>query len=262
MIKWRLALTTLPWVALVLALTYLRQDVLGIKPLVEFGDIGPVLTGAVLLIGFMLAGVIGDYKESEKLPADLATTLETIDDLFVTAHSTAPFDLKAVRQRFYALTAIVEDWMLNRKTPEVCYSALRQLNEITGDLERAGVGAVYIARCLSEQHSLRKTITRIDVIRRTKFIETGYALLEIFVATTIILLMFSQFRDWNVQGLVLGALSLIYIYLLRLIRDLDNPFDYDPTRRTLSAADVNPQPVLAYRERLKATIDREAAQTV
>ncbi len=261
MIKWRLALTTLPWVALVLALTYLRQDVLRMGALVEFSDIGPVLTGAALLIGFMLAGVIGDYKESERLPADLATTLETIDDTLVTARATAPFDLPAFRQRFHAVTAVVEDWMLNRATPDACYAALRELNGITSDLERAGVGAVYISRCLSEQHSLRKTITRIDVIRRTKFIETGYALLDIFVATTILLLIFAQFKDWNVQGLVLGALSLIYIYLLRLIRDLDNPFDYAPTRRRLSAADVNPQPVLAYRERLKAAIDREAAQT-
>ncbi|MGQ0570849.1 MAG: hypothetical protein ACT4P5_15195 [Armatimonadota bacterium] len=257
MLKWRLALTTLPWVALVLAVTFVRQNVLGIPPLMDFGDVGPVLTAAALLIGFMLAGVISDYKESERLPADLATTLETIDDTLVTAHGAKPLDMRAFRQRFYGITTAVEEWMLNRATVEQCLRTLRQLNVLTSDLDRAGVGAPYLARCLAEQHNLRKTITRIDVIRRTKFIETGYALLNIFVATTIFLLVFSQFKTWQVQGLVIGPLSLIYIYLVRLIRDLDNPFDYNPDRPGQSATDVSPHPLLEYRARLKASLDQD-----
>jgi hypothetical protein len=70
-IKWRLVIKTLPWVLLILGLTSVRQYVLGIQSLVDFGDIGAILTAAALIIGFMLAGVISDYKESERLPATL-----------------------------------------------------------------------------------------------------------------------------------------------------------------------------------------------
>ncbi|MDR7420445.1 MAG: hypothetical protein QN178_16205 [Armatimonadota bacterium] len=259
--KWRLALTTLPWVALVLGLAFIRQDVLRVRALVDFGDIGPVLTGVALLIGLMVAGVITDFKESERLPADLATTLETIDDALVTAHGVTPFDVWAVRKRFYDLTLVIEAWMLNRVRPEECFQALRRLNGLVADVERAGASAVYIARLLAEHHNLRKTITRIDVIRRTKFIETGYALLDILLVTTLLLLIFSQFKNWQVQGLVLGTLSLIYIYLVRLIRDLDNPFDYDPARMERSAADVSTHPLTEYRQRLERALDQEMPLT-
>jgi hypothetical protein len=75
MVKWRLVVKTLPWVGLVLVLSHVRRSVLNIPPLVEFDDIGAVLTAAALIMGgFMLAGVISDYKESEKLPGELAST--------------------------------------------------------------------------------------------------------------------------------------------------------------------------------------------
>ena len=77
MVKWRLVVKTLPWTVLVLGLAYLRRFLFDIPPLVDFDDIGAVLTAAALIIGFMLAGLIGDYKESEKLPGELAATLET-----------------------------------------------------------------------------------------------------------------------------------------------------------------------------------------
>jgi hypothetical protein len=35
-----------------------------------------------------------------------------------------------------------------------------------------------------------------------------------------------NFKNWQVQFLVVGTMALIYLYLLQLIRDLDNPFEY------------------------------------
>ena len=61
MLKWRLLLTTLPWMAVITILAIVRQSVLQIPALVEFADIGPLLTGAALIIGFMFAGVMADY---------------------------------------------------------------------------------------------------------------------------------------------------------------------------------------------------------
>jgi hypothetical protein len=128
------------------------------------------------------------------------------------------------------------------------------MNDLVADLERAGLGAVYVSRCLSEQHNLRKIISRIDVIRRTQFIQTGYALLQMFVITSMALLVFSNFRNWQVQFLVVGTLAMIYMYLLRLIRDLDNPFEYEGGFVEGATADVSPHPVLDFRDRLEASL--------
>lgn len=255
MVKWRLVIKTLPWVVLILGLTYARQYVLGIQSLAEFGDIGAVLTAAALIIGFMLAGVMSDYKESEKLPGELATTLETIDDAIVAgARGGKSFDAREFRQRYCDVAAVVVAWFMNRGTLASCFQALHSMNGIIADLERAGLGAIFLARCLSEQHNLRKLVTRIDVIRRTPFIQTGYALLQMFVFATVVLMVFSSFKSWHVQFLVVGTLTLIYLYLLRLISDLDDPFEYAKGYVEGASADVNPYPVLDYFARFKASL--------
>ncbi len=255
MAKWRLVVKTLPWVLVVLGVMFVRQYVLDIRSVVDFSDIGAVLTGAALIIGFMLAGVISDYKESERLPGELATTLETIDDVIIAgSRSGKPFDAREFRRRYHAVIAVVTDWFMNRGVTTTCFYALHSMNDLVADLERAGLGAVYVSRCLSEQHNLRKIITRIDVIRRTQFIQTGYALLQMFVIASIALLVFSNFRNWQVQFLVVGTMALIYLYLLQLIRDLDNPFEYAGGYIEGATADVSPHPVLEFRDRLKASL--------
>src|SRR5690349_24410620 len=47
-------------------------------------DLNPLLSGLVaanvFLLGFLLAGTLADYKEAEKLPGEIAASLETICD--------------------------------------------------------------------------------------------------------------------------------------------------------------------------------------
>jgi hypothetical protein len=258
MAKWRLVIKTLPWVAVVLVLVYLRQYVLGVRSLVDFGDIGSVLTGAALIVGFMLAGVVGDYKESEKLPGDLATSLEAFDDAVVAGSRGAKrFDAGPFRLRYGKITDVIENWFMNRGTVASCYEALHGMSVLIAELEAAGLGAVFVSRCTAEQHSIRRLVTRIDVIRRTRFIQTGYALLQMFVFTTVALLIFAGFKDAIVQFLVVGTLSLIYLYLLSLIRDLDDPFEYAGGYREGTSADVSPHPVVEFCERFRSTLASE-----
>lgn len=259
MAKWRLVVKTLPWVVIVLGAMYVREYVLGIRSVVDFGDIGAVLTAAALIIGFMLGGVFSDYKESERLPGEIATTLETIDDMIVAgSRAGKPFDAREFRRRYHAVVVVITDWFMNRGALATSFQALHTMDDLVADLERAGMGAVYVSRCLSEQHNLRKLVTRIDVIRRTQFIQTGYALLQMFVTATLVLLIFANFKNWQLQFLVVGTMALIYLYLLRLIRDLDNPFEYAGGYVEGATADVSPHPVLEFRERLEMSLVTEA----
>src|SRR3954468_4617784 len=80
LIKWKLLLTTLPFALVALAVKVVLHRAFAFEGVVEFSDIGVVLTGAVFLIGFMLSGTMADYKESEKLPGELACALEGFED--------------------------------------------------------------------------------------------------------------------------------------------------------------------------------------
>ncbi len=39
-----------------------------------------LVAGTIFLIGFLISGVLTDYKESEKLPSELAATLKSLFD--------------------------------------------------------------------------------------------------------------------------------------------------------------------------------------
>lgn len=252
MIKWKLMLTTLPFVAATLAVALTRDFVLHLKGPVEFSDVAPIFTSVSLIIGFMLAGVMTDYKESEKLPGEIAAELETLGDMIVVMKAAGKeVDIPGAKSKHAVLVRTVEDWLMRRTEIEACYAALDDFNEAAMAMFEAG-GATYAARGLNETNNLRKLITRVAAIRRTSFLQTGYALMELLTAASIVLLLLANYKSPVVGYLVIGFLSLVYIYLLRLIRDVDNPFDYDPSGRMRGVAEVDPSPVLEYHRRLAA----------
>ncbi|HEX4710564.1 hypothetical protein, partial [Phenylobacterium sp.] len=44
------------------------------------GLVPSLIAGSIFLIGFLLAQVLGDYREAERMPAEIRTALEAIHD--------------------------------------------------------------------------------------------------------------------------------------------------------------------------------------
>ena len=210
----------------------------------------------------MLAGVISDFKESERLPAELAATLETMGDAIQSAHAGGKAGDLAISST--TTTPCRPGWRTgsSTRTPaRTATAAIEEITFLTARLEQSGAAPGYLARLLAEQHNLRRTVARIDTIRTTTFIQPGYALLDLFVATVLVLLVMANFKSQSLQYLVVGLLGLIYLYLARLVRDLDNPFDYQ-VGEPRGGAEVSPEPVLALQRRREssrhATLSAEA----
>ena len=251
MIKWRLMATTLPFVILVVGLAFVRDNVLHLKGVFELGDVSPFLTVVSLIIGFMLAGVLADYKESEKIPGEIATSLETIGDTveveIATNNGTDVSDFEA---KFYKLVSTIDDWFMREVGVKRCYAALNDFRDVITRMQ-AAAGAGYSIRCLGEVHTLRRSITRADVMERTSFIQVGYALLDMLVAGAVLLLLAANYKTVIAEYFLVALLSLIYIYLDRLIRDIDQPFMYRIHKSIYASAEVNPYPLQEYRKRLE-----------
>ena len=250
MFKWRLMLTTLPYVAAILAAKLVLQFVLGFGGLVDFSDVGIVLTAGVFLLGFLLAGTMADYKEAEKIPADLASTLEAIEEIFVLAATNHPgLDLAGLRRGLLAMTDTIKDWLLKkRSTPEV-FDAMSGLNGLIQQLEKEGAGP-YASRAVPQLLAARRSVSRIDVIARTGFLPSAYALLEVLIGMVIALVLIARFRSLTAECLLGPFVALINIYMLRLIRDIDNPFDYEPDGSERGSGEVPLFPLDEYRARL------------
>ncbi len=254
MLKWKLMLTTLPFVVAVTGLKAFLDFGMNFAGVVEFSDVGVVLTGAVFLTGFLLAGTMADYKESEKLPGEVATTLEAIEDMFVLAAMQKPAVEAGVLQRhLLTLTDAIKDWLLKKKTSPQVFAAISAMSEAFAFLNQHGAGST-AGYALSPVDKLRKAISRIDVISRTGFLPPAYALLEVLLVMILTLMMVAKFKTPVAEFVIVPTVALLNIYMLRLIKDIDDPFDFNEDGSKRGGAEVDLFPIDEYRHRLAARI--------
>jgi hypothetical protein len=247
-------LTTLPVTVLVVAIKMGIVHGLEYEGLVKFSDIGIVITGGVFLIGFMLAGTISDYKESEKIPSELACAIETVEDTLALAHGfKGGFDISAMRKQLNEVTDVMLNWFKHGGSAEIVFERISEITLIAIVLEKAGVGAI-ASRITSEQHNLRKLFSRVNVIKKTYFLSTGYALLEVLTIIIIGLLLISKFDNQVISIIIISFITQIFVYMIRLIKDVDEPFEYVSSGTTERAADIDLFPLIEYDLRAKSRI--------
>ena len=70
-------------------------------------------------------------------------------------------------------------------------------------------------------------------------LDAGYALLEFLVALVLLLMIVCSFENAVANWLVPGAVSMVYVFMVLFIKDLDNPFGYGDNDGKGSAADVD-----------------------
>lgn len=246
MAKWRLLFTTLPVAAIVLGLRYLVHNVAGLNEVVSFSDAGAVLTGASIIVGLMLGGVMADYKESEKLPAVLAGGLSGFEGLAKRGLEVKDLDSSWVAPRIKTTATAINDWLYGRIDDDQMFAASGDNNQMIVDLEKAGVPTHYLARLFIANGDMGGALSRMSVIRNTSFIKTGYALMELLILIVLGLLVIVDYPKPTVQWVVSGVLAAAYSYLVLLVKDLDNPFDYGANNEQGSAADVDLSPWKKY----------------
>lgn len=185
------------------------------------------LIGAnVFLMGFLLSGVLADYRESERIPGEVAATLLTIADEFQINHQRKP-----CRQTANALNHIrdvgltIYEWLHKREKSSVVMDRVSQLNRDFYALEpMTQINA--ITRLKQEQNALRKFLIRIHTIRETNFISSGYFIAATATVLLLIGLTFARIEPFYESLFFVFVVSYLLLYLLFLIRDLDNPFGY------------------------------------
>ena len=244
-----LVIKALPVAIIVLLLRWILHYGFDVNGLMSFSDAASVLTGASVIVGLMLAGVMADYKESEKLPATIGGSLLAINSLAYGTLAAKGVDTAFIRPRLAQVAETINEWLYGRVGDDQIPIAQRMVSELIIDVEKAGGTTHYLTRLLIHASDLGTALQRVMVIRNTMFIKAGYALMTILVAIVLVLFVLVDFPSEYAQWLVIGALSLAYTYLLLLVRDLDNPFGFGDHGGRGSGADVDLTPFKqAYRE--------------
>jgi predicted membrane chloride channel (bestrophin family) len=199
-----------------------------------------LIASTTFLIGFLITGVISDYKESEKLPGELASSMESLYDEAQILEKTK--GTKSTREfiRFYKdYVHAVDGWFGKKERTRAIMGKLSEMNGYFAKFEPL-TQATFIAKMKNEQNTQRKIITRIHTIRETSFVQSAYAILEVlgfFVISGLLILKVEPFYEAVFFTVIV---SFLIMYMVFLIKDLDNPFEYERYGETGTEVSLKP----------------------
>ena len=207
-----------------------------LSDLIESSDISIVFTGAFFVMGLLLAGVMTDFKESEKIPGEIASNLEAIQDwifLAFKAPRTGTSELsKEELDKAYLKTELTSggnqilNWLNSKEKDSLkIFPLIRKFNSIAYYFAERGVDKESIKGIQENTSAMRKQLTRAYIIARTSFIGPAYILVKGILFLIVILLILTKFKTLVAGILVTFSLSFLFFYLYFLIVGLDNPFD-------------------------------------
>jgi hypothetical protein len=225
MTKWGLLFKafgiTLSLLMVRLVFDYLNFDILAVTSLIT-----AFIGGAIFTIAIIFAGTLTDYKESEKIPSEIATSIRSFySDLDLVRVQDKTLVPRMQENTAALLRCINTNFRNNVWSMEEMNNAVDTLNADIGRLVDLNVPPNFIIKLKTEMTNIDRISHRVKTIAETSFIPAAYAISELAAAGVIILLFFVKLDPFY-EGLILfTVLSMLLIALLLLIRDMDNPFE-------------------------------------
>ena len=207
---------------LIVSLKYLFHQ-LNIEVIEQTSLHNSVISSVIFVIGFLLSATIADYKESEKIPAEFASTVENMYEDAESIHATYPkFDLDLFRKNLIDVLGSFRDG--TRVNRGGARREINELNDTFTEMEKAGVPANFIVKLKQQQAQLLRSLFRVNYIQKIKFIPSAFILARSIVVLIIVVLLLTNIDPFY-GGLVLtGTISFILLYMIILIQTISTPF--------------------------------------
>lgn len=226
--RFHLALTTLAMVAVLVVGKYVVQELQ-----FEFLTLNALFTsgiaGTIFIIGFLLAGVFADYKEAEKVPAELCSSLKSLwEEAALFKRKSSEFDLEGMRGVLLSIAAKFSAGLSHEGGHHNLRPALDCVGRLNGSfaqMERLGMLPNYLVRLKTEHANVRRQVLRVYHIQRMQFIPSVFVLAESLAAFVVLLLFFTKTEGSPESFVLFAFIAYIFLYTVRLIRVLDRPFD-------------------------------------
>jgi hypothetical protein len=222
--KWGLVLKALlvviPLIGIKVAFHYLGWEIMDIGTLTS-----ALVSGVFFVIAIILAGVLTDFKESERMLGEFASCIENIyRDSKLTGTESEVADLLT------HLRDLVHTTLLNFKRHN-SYK-MSEISPIIDMIEadvisfnQQGKPLSIITRMRSDLANIKRICYRIETIKETTFLTAAHAIAETGVCGIVLVLLISKIEPYYEGLLFMGVLSLILTSIILLIKDMDNPFE-------------------------------------
>jgi len=186
-----------------------------------------ILTGIVFILGFLLAGVVTDYKESEKIPNDIAASLYALwqEAEFIRRVQNCPSAPGMIARLKLFVPTFKVGFLL--KQNDKLGRLLDALSEDLILLGKEGATVNYLFRMKNEITGIKKILNRIAVIKSTDFIPSVFICIQAITITFLTVYCLLAVEPWW-GGLILVCIFTFVIFaILFLIKDMEDPFEYD-----------------------------------
>ncbi|MDC8453721.1 MAG: hypothetical protein LV477_12530 [Candidatus Nitrosotalea sp.] len=224
MSKWMVILKALIIVALLLTLKVAIDsfdfDLISTSPIIS-----GLVAGVIFTIAILFTGTLPDYKESEKIPGELAASIKS---LYKDARISCAKDQKTfseIQANIKELLGIINSNLKNKtwKLREI-NSATEKIEDNVYHLAQNDVSPNFISKMRTELVNIDRISNRVETIMETTFMPVAYLIADVAISLVILLLLFVK-MDPYYEGITLfGAVSFLLISLMLLIRDMDDPF--------------------------------------
>lgn len=186
-----------------------------------------VVASTIFLLGFLLNGVLTDFKESEKISAELATSLQTLNLEIQAIQAYHPkVKIAAALAAVTALGQSLLDWLKERITTDQMLARHTQTHaEVVRVAVRfKGDASTLRGRLMQDLAVILAKVNRVQTIRDTTFVPLVYWMADIAAVLLFAGLVMARAQNLPEPVFFLAVISFIVILLLRLIDDIDNPF--------------------------------------
>lgn len=195
----------------------------------------------VFLLGFLLSGAMPDYKEAEKIPGEMSAALDSIVEEcdVLRQKSGAKKSAIACLEHTRAVIASITRWFHHKERTRDVVDALRGYAPLFEKLE-PHTQANFIVRLKQEVAAVRRMVVRMRNIREVSVVAPAYAVSELFTAIVILSLLFVDIGTLPEAVLITVGISYLLVYMIMLIRDLDNPFQYNDKAHIVDEIAIEP----------------------
>lgn len=243
--RMRILVITIPIVIAILGMKLCIHYMFQMEGHLEFSDMALFLTAGVFVSGFMLTGVLADFKESEKIPGELASSLVSILSLLKILYKIDQrkkenhLDETEIHKEVYQISESIHKFIHNQLQYSELNGKIDQFEKkFSQKMINMETSPIYMVRFQNEIAAIRKATTRVQVIAETGFISTGYLLLETIIGIISVILILIKFGSMEREIVLTSFIILLYVYIYFLIKDLDNPFSYSEGK-LLNGTEIN-----------------------
>lgn len=192
---------------------------------IELGSLhSSLISGVIFVLGFLMSATIADYKEAERIPAEVASALENMrEDIASIAENYPKFAVAAYDKQLLKVARAFAGDVRNSKSNQAQRN-IANLTRLNAQMETAGVPPNFIVKLKQQQTILVRHLFRVNYIQRITFIPSATVLAWSIMSLAIGLLLITEVEPFLAGMVLTGGITFILVYVLQLLRVIRTPF--------------------------------------